>query len=201
MDDIDKRLVSLLQKDGRMSLTDIGQELGMSHVAISKRLTKLTETNEMVKVTAGVNAEKLDTKVLFMGIETEDMDVVDRIQDKYKDCPRLLMLAPVTGQYNLFAVMVAEDTWTLESIMGTCSMRTEPGVRKSQSWLGNAPIVPQFLEINLAPNYTKKNIAPCERNCASCKRFEADKCVGCPTTACYKGDMWAEPKPKGKSKS
>lgn len=205
MDDIDKRLVSLLQEDGRMSLSEIGKKLGMSHVAVSKRLAKLTEKTNMVKVTAGVNGEKLDTKIIFMGIETEDMDVVDRIQKKYMDCPRLLMLAPVTGQYNIFAVMVAEDTWSLESIMGTCSMRTEPGVRRSESWLGNAPIKPEFLEINLAPTQKRKNIAPCERNCATCKRYKMDKCVGCPPTAVYKGTMWAQPvapeAKSGKSKS
>ena len=205
MDDIDKRLVSLLQQDGRMSLSDIGKKLGMSHVAVSKRLTKLTETTDMVKVTAGVSAEKLDTKILFMGIETEDQDVSDRIQEKYQDCPRLLMLAPVTGQYNLFAVMVAEDTWSMESIAGTCSMRTEPGVRKSQSWFGNAPLKPKFLEIDLAPKQKRKNIAPCERNCSTCKRYKMDKCVGCPPTATYKGAMWAQPVASGgksgKSKS
>ncbi len=203
MDDIDKKLVSILQKNGRTSLSDIGKQLGMSHVAVSKRLDKLVGSN-LVQITAGVNSEFLDTKVFFMGLETEDMEVAERIQEDYKNCPRLLMFAPVTGRYNIFAVMVAEDTWSLESIIGTCSMRTEPGVRRSESWFGNAPVYPKFIPLDLAPKSTGSPTSPCGRNCGSCKRYLADKCLGCPPTNVYKGTLWASPakvKKKRKSKS
>ncbi|MFX1580247.1 MAG: Lrp/AsnC family transcriptional regulator, partial [Promethearchaeota archaeon] len=186
------------------SLSAIGSELGMSHVAVSKRLDKLVQS-EMVRITAGVNAEELDAKVLFMGLETEDMDVAERIQKKYIDCPRLMMYAPVTGRYNVFAVMVAEDTWSLESIIGTCSMRTEPGVRRSESWFGNAPVSPKFLQMDLAPDPSGNSVSPCGRNCGTCKRYIAEKCVGCPPTSVYRGKLWAAPnktkKKRKKSKS
>jgi Lrp/AsnC family leucine-responsive transcriptional regulator len=203
LDNIDKKLISILQKNGRTSLSEIGKDLGMSHVAVSKRLDKLVQS-EVVQITAGVNAEYLDAKVLFMGIETENMEVAERIQKKYGDCPRLLMFAPVTGRYNVFAVMVAEDSWSLESIIGTCSMRTEPGVRRSESWFGNAPVAPKYLQMDLAPGPSGGSVAPCGRDCASCKRYKADKCVGCPPTEGYKGKLWATPhqtkKKRNKSK-
>jgi DNA-binding Lrp family transcriptional regulator len=192
LDDTDKKLISILQKNGRTSLSEIGKDLGMSHVAVSKRLDKLVQS-ETVKITAGVNAEYLDAKVLFMGLETEDMEVAEKIQKKYADCPRLLMFAPVTGRYNVFAVMVAEDTWSLESIIGTCSMRTEPGVRRSESWFGNAPVSPKYLQVDLAPGASGSSVSPCGRDCGSCKRYKADKCVGCPPTSVYKGQLWAAP--------
>ncbi|TET10915.1 MAG: Lrp/AsnC family transcriptional regulator [Candidatus Thorarchaeota archaeon] len=203
MDDIDKNLISILQKNGRTSLSDIGKKLGMSHVAVSKRLDKLVGSN-LVQITAGVNTEYLDTKIFFMGLETENMEVAERIQEDYKNCPRLLMLAPVTGRYNIFAVMIAEDTWSLESIIGTCSIRTEPGVRRSESWFGNAPIYPQFIPLDLAPATTGSPISPCGRNCGTCKRYVANKCMGCPQTSVYRGKLWASPvkvKKRRKSKS
>lgn len=203
MDDIDKNLISILQKNGRTSLSDIGKKLGMSHVAISKRLDKLVGSN-LVQITAGVNTEYLDAKIFFMGLETENMEVAERIQEDYKNCPRLLMLAPVTGRYNIFAVMIAEDTWSLESIIGTCSIRTEPGVRRSESWFGNAPIYPQFIPLDLAPATTGSPISPCGRNCGTCKRYVANKCMGCPQTSVYRGKLWASPvkaKKRRKSKS
>ncbi|MFW9982175.1 MAG: Lrp/AsnC family transcriptional regulator [Candidatus Thorarchaeota archaeon] len=203
MDDIDKKLVSILQKNGRTSLSDIGKELGMSHVAVSKRLDKLV-SSDLVQITVGVNSEYLDTKIFFMALETENMDVAERIQEDYKNCPRLLMFAPVTGRYNIFAVMVAEDTWSLESIIGTCSMRTEPGVRKSESWFGNAPVFPKYIQLDLAPETTGTATSPCGRSCGDCKRYKANKCLGCPPTSVYKGTLWASPvksKKKRKSKS
>lgn len=205
MDDIDKKLISILQDNGRTSLSKIGEHLGMSHVAVSKRLDKLVNA-DLVKTTAGINSEQLDVKILFMGLETENMEVAERIQKKYTNCPRLLMFAPVTGRYNLFAMMIAEDTWSLESIMGTCSMRTEPGVRKSESWFGNAPLIPKYLQLDLAPQPTGTTIGPCKMDCATCNRYIVNKCVGCPNTSAYKGTLWANPiapkkKKRGKSKS
>ncbi|MHA2042810.1 MAG: AsnC family transcriptional regulator [Candidatus Thorarchaeota archaeon] len=204
MDNVDKRLISLLQQDGRKSLSEIGKKLDMSHVAVSKRLDKLVK-EEKVHVTAGVNAEELDVKLLFMALEVDNMEVAERINKKYQDCPRLLMLAPVTGSYNLIAIMAAQDTWSLQSIVGTCGMRTEEGVRRSESWFGNAPIVPAFLQLNLAPEGSNGSKSPCKVDCASCKRYVDEKCVGCPPTSVYRGKLWSSPltkrKRRGKRKS
>ncbi len=197
MDNIDKEIISILYRDGRTTLSDMGDQLGMSHVAVSKRLDSLVKEG-LLQVTAAVSAERMDMKMLFMGIETENMDVADRITEKYEDCPRLLMLAPVTGRYNLFAVMLAEDTWSLESIIGTCSMRTEPGVRRSETWFGNAPLVPEYLPVDLAPEREDSTISPCGRNCLKCRRYENEKCIGCPPTDSYKGLLWVSPKTKPK---
>jgi Lrp/AsnC family leucine-responsive transcriptional regulator len=204
LDNVDKQLVTLLQQDGRKSLSEIGKKLEMSHVAVSKRLDKLVDGNR-IHVTAGVNAEELDVKLLFMGLEVDNIEVAERIKEKYQHCPRLLMLAPVTGSYNLIAIMAAQDTWSLQSIVGTCSMRTEEGVRRSESWFGNAPIVPTFLQLQLAPEATNGSKAPCKADCATCKRYIDEKCVGCPPTSVYRGKLWSSPlnkrKRRGKRKS
>ena len=191
MDDKDKRIVSILYEDGRVSLSKIGEQLdNMSHVAVSKRLEKL-KSEELVKITAAVNVENLDVKVIFLGLETETIEVADRIIEKYRHCPRLLMLAPVTGRYNLFAVMVAEDLDSLESMLGTCSMRVEEGVRRSETWFGNAPVTPQYLPIDLDPSRKGVNEEECGCLCANCRRHQMKKCVGCPESEVYSGHLWA----------
>ena len=112
------------------------------------------------------------------------------------------MLAPMTGRYNLFAVMVAEDTFSLESILGTCSIRTQPGIRKSEAWFGNSPTLPAFVHLDLSP-VKKKNEkeAACGIECETCKRFLMDRCVGCPSTNSYKGTLWASPLTKGRKRA
>jgi len=213
LDNTDKLLISILRENGRTSLSDLGKELGMSHVAVSKRLEKLVSpdkskdgkiTPPLVKITAGVNAEEMDMKMLFMGLETENMEITDLILKKYANCPRLVMLAPVTGRYNLFAVMVAEDTFSLESILGTCSIRTESGIRRSETWFGNSPMAPQYLNLDLSPSKGAKQSA-CGRDCGACKRFLSEKCVGCPSSKSYRGTIYASPltesKRRGKSNS
>ncbi len=200
MDDKDKELISYLQEDGRISLSEMGTKLGMSHVAVSKRLDKLI-TKGLVHICAGVNAESLDIKILFIGIETENSIITDRLLAKFKTCPRLIMLAPVTGRYNLFAVMISEDTFSLESILGTCSIRTESGIRKSETWFGNSPVLPEYIHLDLAPNKTGGKKSNCGRICEDCRRYVIDRCVGCPSTDAYKGKLWALPKAKQKKRA
>ncbi|TXT57543.1 MAG: HTH-type transcriptional regulator LrpA [Candidatus Thorarchaeota archaeon] len=194
MDNHDKQIISMLLEDGRRSLSEIGDKIGMSHVAISKRLDRLL-SEDQIKIQAAVNADSIDAKILFVGLETENMEVTEHLIEKYKDCPRIITLAPVTGRYNLFAVMVVEDTWTLESIIGTCSMSTEKGVRKSESWFGNAPAIPKYLPLDLSPEQTDSK-TPCGRDCATCRRYEIDKCVGCPPSSVYEGLLWKSDKTK-----
>lgn len=189
MDNTDKKLVSILFKDGRTSLSAIGEFLKMTHVAVKKRLDKLINSGQ-IKVTAGVSPEALDMKMLFIAIETKNNEISSLIIEKYQDCPRLLIAAPVTGRYNLFVVMIVEDSWTLESIIGSCNLRLEEGVLRSETWFGNAPITPGFIPIDLAPKKDKKGTAPCGVVCQACRRYKIDKCVGCPVIPDYKGTLW-----------
>ncbi len=191
LDNIDKKLISLLGTDGRMTYSQLGRLLNISHVAARKRLERLTESN-IVKITSAVNSEKIGMMILFMAIETENIEIAEDIIRKYRDCPRILLMASVTGRYNLFAILLAEDTWTLESILGTCSIRTEKGIRKSETWFGNAPIVPMFVPLNLAPE-SKSAMNPCNRTCENCRRYHLEKCVGCPAGKYYRGSLWVSP--------
>ncbi len=197
MDNVDKRMVSLLLEDGRRSLTEIGDILGMSHVAVSKRLHKLTNQGT-VRVTAGISTRDLDLKVLFLALETESNKVTEHLIEKYRDCPRIVTLTPVTGRYNLFAVMIAEDMYSLQAILGTCSMRTEEGIRRSEIWFGTSYVLPEYISIDLAPEKKGGNVTPCFRNCKECKGYEGNRCVGCPTADVYKGTLWVSPLTKSR---
>ena len=44
MDEIDKIIIHLLKENGRMSLTELGEHIGISRVAVRKRIKKLEET-------------------------------------------------------------------------------------------------------------------------------------------------------------
>ncbi|MBO3755166.1 MAG: AsnC family transcriptional regulator, partial [Candidatus Brockarchaeota archaeon] len=52
-------LISELQKDGRKPLSQIAKKLGVSHVAVRKRLKKLLD-KELMSVTANLNLEALN---------------------------------------------------------------------------------------------------------------------------------------------
>ncbi|MHC1601154.1 MAG: Lrp/AsnC family transcriptional regulator, partial [Candidatus Nezhaarchaeales archaeon] len=62
LSDIDKKLISILAHDGRASLTDIGRALGITHVAVSKKLNKFIQDGYL-KVQGLLNPKKFNLKL------------------------------------------------------------------------------------------------------------------------------------------
>ena len=187
MDKTDKAIISYLQENGRISLSKLGRLLGMSHVGIRKRLKKLIE-NEMIHIDAELNVEKLNLNFALIFVEISRSDHIEKYFKKFINCPRIVFMAPVTGEYNLMVLMVAENLDTIQSIAGACSIRIEEEVRKSQVIVGTSPIYPRYLPIRIIKD---RNISttPCGLDCSNCSRFTLDKCLGCPATKNYKGNL------------
>ena len=129
IDKIDKRLVAMLQENGRVSLTTMGERLGLSHVSVRKRMKKLCDN--LVKVTAGLNAEKLGFRIAVVNAEVEGHKRLLELIEKFSKCPRMVFMTTTTGAYNLMTIMVAEDVDTLNAIIEVCSVRSQKGIRLS----------------------------------------------------------------------
>ena len=186
MDKIDKKIICILQEDGRASLSSIGKELGMSHVAVSKRLENLCE--KLVKISAGLNAEHLGFRMAIVNAEVETPERLRELLDKFSKCPRIVFLTTTTGAYNLMTAMVAEDADTLNAIIEVCSVRAQKGIRRSEAIIGEAPVIPKYLPIKIVANKEDED-APCGINCGKCLRHREKKCLGCPATKYYKGPL------------
>ena len=78
IDDTNKEILRLLRQDGRMSFTDIGKELGLSRVAVKKRVTRLEELGIIRGYKAVIYREE-NVKML-MEITTVDDDYEDLLE-------------------------------------------------------------------------------------------------------------------------
>jgi Lrp/AsnC family transcriptional regulator for asnA, asnC and gidA len=47
LDEIDRKIIGLLQYDGRMPVSSIAEALGLSEGAVRRRLAKLTESGKL----------------------------------------------------------------------------------------------------------------------------------------------------------
>jgi len=186
IDETDKRLISLLQENGRASLIDIGKKLGLSHVSVRKRLKRLC--SDLIKVAAGVNVERLGFRIAIVNAEVEGYKRLSELLEKFSECPRIFFMTTTTGAYNLMTMMVAEDADTLNAIIEVCSVRAQKGIRRSEVTIGEAPIVPKHLPIKIIAEKTLED-APCGINCGECVRYKQERCLGCPATKYYRGPL------------
>jgi len=186
MDDVDKKIISILQEDGRTPLSEIGEKVGFSHVGVRRRLRNLCENS--VKVSAGLNAEQLGLRVAIVNAEVESPQRLRELVNVFSKCPRTIFVTTTTGAYNVMTIMVAEDADTLNAIIEVCSIRAQKGIRRSEATVGEAPIVPKYLPIKIVSN-KEIEIAPCGITCGKCLRYKNQKCLGCPSTKYYRGPL------------
>ena len=189
MDEVDRKIISQLQQDGRTTFEELAKIVGFSSMGVKKRVDRLLERG-ILKVSSLLNVKQLNLQAAVVLIEIESSEALDRLLQRFKDCPRVVNIFTTLGGYNLIALVVAEDQDTLESIsMEKCSLRSSEGIRRSEFYpIGNIHYSP-FLPIREHLTHKERTTTPCNVDCRPCNRYKAQKCVGCPTAIYYRGTL------------
>jgi DNA-binding Lrp family transcriptional regulator len=185
-DRVNKQIVTQLQMNGRTAVSQIAEEIGISHVAVRKRLRRLLD-KEVINISANVNVEALDGKIGVLLLEVEKSRDIEKLVLSFKNCPRTIFLSGLSSS-NLLAIIAAENLSTLESVIGVCSPRVKDCIRRSEVYIASAQIYPRFLPIKVT-SQKKASIAPCGEKCDRCKEFRSKECKGCPATKFYAGPL------------
>jgi len=189
LDEVDRKIISQLQLDGRTTLKELSRIVGYTSMGIKKRMKNLIE-KDVIKVSALLNIKQLNLCAAIVLLEIESAEAMHSLLERFKDCPRVVHIFTTLSGYNLIALVVAEDQDTLESIsMEKCSLRSGEGIRRSEFYpIGNIHYS-SFLPIREHLTYKGRKTTPCNVDCRPCNRYEAQKCVGCPTTIYYRGTL------------
>ena len=189
MDEVDRKIISQLQLDGRTTLEELAKIVGYTSMGTKKRLQKLVNQNA-IKVSALINPFIFKLLPAIVMLEMESAEAMQNLLERFKDCPRVVHIFKTIGGYNLIALVVAEDQDTLESIsMEKCSLRSSAGIRRSEFYpIGDIHFSP-FLPVRENLTHKERTVAPCKVDCGPCTRYETKKCVGCPATTHYTGTL------------
>jgi DNA-binding Lrp family transcriptional regulator len=189
MDEVDRKIVTQLQTDGRTSLEELAKLTGYTSMGTKKRLQKLLNQGT-IKVSASINPNQLRLLPAIVMLEMESAEAMQNLVDRFENCPRVINIFKTMGGYNLIALVVAENQNTLESIsVEKCSLRSSPGIRRSEFYPISDTYYSPFLQIRQNLAHKERAVASCNVDCNSCSRYETLKCVGCPTTCNYKGTL------------
>jgi len=182
LDKIDKQVLNVLFNNGRESLNDISRKVlksnkkKMSHTGIAKRISKLKESG-ILQVQGNVSVKSLNYYAAFILIEMKGYDDIKKTIENYSDCPRVFLLAQVTGQYNLIFGVVGQDMNVLRRYINYCGPTNKKGILHSEIIFTSDLMLPKFLPLNLFSGISKEH--KCENVCKSCEAFLDGKCGGC----------------------
>lgn len=182
LDDVDKQILNGLFKNGRESLTNMGErvfkgnKIPMSHTGISKRITKL-EDSDILKIQGNLNVTTLKYNAAIILLEMKNYEELKKLSKAYKGCPRIFLLANVSGRYNIILGIIGKNIEDLQMYLNLCGPSNQEGVLHTDVLhIGNFE-TPQFLPMNL---FTRKNIDKnCGNVCEECEAFLDGKCDGC----------------------
>ena len=183
IDILDLKIINQLQKDGRMSITEIAEKVGSSRPTTTNRLKKLIDNN-LVTVKGGLNMCKFGYKMACIGLEVTNRQTLNEIEETMKCCPRVMNIYRTTEKANLHVTLWGEDDQSVNSTIE--SYRGVPNVNVVYAHYLGTPIHGD-VAINLCSNGSDE--LPCGKENCNCHRYESGWCLGCPVSSKYKNPI------------
>ena len=117
LDELDQRIVRLLIENARMSYSDIGQQVGISRVAVKARIQALEQRGIIEEYTTIINPQKISGAVsCYFEIETLPetlMEVAQLLQTN----DTVTQIYRVTGKSKLHVHAVASSNGEMEGLI------------------------------------------------------------------------------------
>ena len=118
IDDLDKKILSLLMKDAKMPYTDIAKQLFVSGGTIHVRMKKLEQIGLVKGATLLVDYSKLGFDVeAFLGIYLDKSSLYEEVAAAMKAIPEIVSAHYITGNYSIFIKIVCRDTDHLREVL------------------------------------------------------------------------------------
>ncbi|MEM2907674.1 MAG: Lrp/AsnC family transcriptional regulator [Candidatus Hadarchaeales archaeon] len=117
LDEIDRKLLDLLQEDAKLPYAQLAERLGISSSGVHKRMRRLVEAGVIKKFVAVVEPSSVGKKLkAFIGISTSP-GACGEVIAKLAEHPEVLEIHEVAGEHDLFVKLITEDTLRLNELL------------------------------------------------------------------------------------
>lgn len=132
MDKIDRAIVSLLQRDGRLSFREIGESVQLSANAVAERVRRLQTSGVIRHIRAEVNPAALGrTLEAQIDIKLQSGTSAESFEKAIRGLPQVVTAMLVTGSFDYVVRVACLDRDDL--VRFTESLRATAGVQETYS--------------------------------------------------------------------
>ena len=100
LDEMDRRIIRLLQHDGRMSNTDIARQLGVTETTVRKRIGQLLDEG-LMNIVAVPTPEAVGMSLSSIIGVSVDLTAMHRVGDAIRAYPQVRYVGMSAGRYDL----------------------------------------------------------------------------------------------------
>lgn len=117
LDELDQKIVQLLIKNARVSYSEIGQQIGISRVAVKMRVQALEDKGIIEEYTTIINPQKISGAVsCYFEIETKPEALMEAAEVLKKN-DTITQIYRVTGKSRLHVHAVASSHEEMEALV------------------------------------------------------------------------------------
>jgi Lrp/AsnC family leucine-responsive transcriptional regulator len=132
MDNLDIKILKLLQQNSRVTASEISNKINLSVPAVGDRLKKLDASGIIEKYTVILNAKKMNKHlmiIMFVSLEspkyTDPFINIVQLDDEIVECHYL------AGDFDYALKIITESTESLERLLN--KIKNIPGVQKTKT--------------------------------------------------------------------
>jgi Lrp/AsnC family transcriptional regulator, regulator for asnA, asnC and gidA len=132
LDDVNKRIIDQLQRDGRMSYAALAKEVGLSEAAVRQRVQRMLDSDVMQIVAVTDPLTLGFARQVMVGLKVEgDLRSVAK---SLAAIPEIDYVVICAGAYDLLAELVCTDDEHLLGLLNE-AIRTIPGVTATETFV------------------------------------------------------------------
>ncbi len=147
LDDLDRQFAALLAEDGRVSLSDVAERVGVSRPTVASRVKALL-ADKALRVAALLNITEVPGVTVALVGFTLDKYRLDEMLQQIAGLDEVIWAAVVTGRYDIIAEVATEDgmaglyrflSESLSSVGGIDSSEVFVIMKASRKWTALSP--------------------------------------------------------------
>ncbi|MGQ2386267.1 Lrp/AsnC family transcriptional regulator [Acinetobacter ursingii] len=142
LDRIDRKILSALRQNGRLTIAQLSEQVGLSSSPCWTRLKRLETLKIIDGYTANINPKAIGIKDLFfieITLERHDDEMLEKFSQALADIPEVIEAHLVTGEYDYLVKVAVKDAEHYERFLRK-KLYSIKGIRHTRSTFALRPL-------------------------------------------------------------
>lgn len=155
LDNLDRKILSILSQNARLPFKDVAVECGVSRAAIHQRVQRLTEDGIVTGSGFNVNPKSLGyTTCTYVGITLERGSMYKSVVERLVHIPEVVECHFTTGQYTILLKLYAKDNEQLMDLLNN-QLQSIPGVVTTETLISLEQSIKRKIPITFDPRQSE----------------------------------------------
>ena len=135
LDAVDRQILEILQKDGRITMTDLAVQIGLSATPCTERVRRLERDGIISGYHARVNPHSLGQSILVfieVRLAAKSREILAKVRESFDEIADIMECHLVSGDFDYMVKARIKEIGQYRSLLGEILLRL-PGVTQTKS--------------------------------------------------------------------